>query len=73
MRKPGTHKLTEAMEGQKPQGDRQGQQPGEAPQPGSTPQEVAEQTRREQEARSHGRERRDDHLVDLGRGQQTHG
>jgi len=75
---PGKHKLTEAMEGQA------GSSPADAagthgpPQPsghGSTPSEVAEETRREQESQHTGKfdQNRDDFLVHVGRGQQTHG
>lgn len=71
MTEPMKHKLTEAVEGQQPEAVDQGQPA--PPGPGSTPQEVAEDTRREQQARSHGRPDRDDYLVTVGRGQQTHG
>ena len=60
--------------------DRWGDQGGAhgPPQPtghGSTPQEVAEATRRGQEAQDNGKtdQDREDHLVRIGRGQQTHG
>jgi hypothetical protein len=75
MNQPGTHKLTEALEGQEPADISQTgpSSPSEPPKPGSTPHEVAEATRREQEARSHGRPDRDDYLTNMGRGDQTHG
>jgi hypothetical protein len=75
MKEPGTHKLTEAVEGPKADPELSTEQAG-PPVPresGSTPQEIAEATRREQEARSHGRPDRDDYLTHVGRGQQTHG
>jgi len=71
MNEPMKHKLTEAVEGQQPEPVLQDQ--SGTPTPGSTPQEVAEETRREQQARSHGRPDRDDYLVTVGRGHQTHG
>jgi hypothetical protein len=71
MPEPMKHKLTEVVEGQQPEGVNQEQQG--PPTPGTTPQEVAEETRREQQARSHGRPDRDDYLVTVGRGHQTHG
>jgi len=71
MNEPMKHKLTEAVEGQQPEAIPQDQ--AGTPMPGSTPQEVAEDTRREQQARSHGRPDRDDYLVTVGRGHQTHG
>ena len=70
MIEPGTHKLTEAMKGDQPAAS-----PGtpESGPPEKTPHEVAEETRREQESRSHGRPNRDDYLTTVGRGDQTHG
>ncbi len=68
------HSLTEALEGQLPTGP--GADAGKnsgPPDQSATPDQVAEETRREQEARSHGRPDRDDYLVNVGRGQQTHG
>lgn len=75
MNEPGSHKLTEAVEGQQADLKRQAGQAGppEPPGPGSTPAEVAENTRREQDARPHGQPDRDDYLTQVGRGQQTHG
>jgi len=69
------HSLTEAVEGQQPEKlvESRPDDPVGSPRPGNTPQEVAEETRRQQEARSHGRPDRDDYLVTVGRGQQTHG
>jgi hypothetical protein len=49
----------------------QGGTPGGRPQPSH--EEVAEQTRRQQEARSDSRPDRDDRLTNMGRGDQTHG
>jgi len=72
MEQPGTHKLTEALEGQLP-ADPSQTHPEESGPPESTPREVAEATRREQEARSHGRPDREDYLTTVGRGDQTHG
>jgi hypothetical protein len=76
MKKPGTHKLTEAMEGKAPaSGPPAGQQPGppELKGHGSTPSEVAEDTRRAQDARPDAAGDRDDRLTQIGRGHQTHG
>ena len=75
-KEPGTHNLTEAMQGQG--GSASGDQGGHVPEsgrPAATPREVAETTRREQEAQHSGKrdQDRDDHLVEIGRGQQTHG
>jgi hypothetical protein len=70
MIEPGKHKLTEAMEGQTGPEE---QGPAQPQGPGSTPEEIAEETRRRQEALSHGRPDRDDYLVNVGRGHQTHG
>jgi len=78
MIEPGKHKLTEAVEGQvPPSAVDPGGQHG-PPQPtghGSTPREVAESTRRGQESQNPGAtdQDREDHLVQVGRGQQTHG
>jgi hypothetical protein len=72
MDKPGTHKLTEAMKGQTPADAAPSGTP-ESGAPQSTPREVAEETRREQEARPEGRPDRDDRLTHIGRGDQTHG
>jgi len=71
---PGTHKLTEAIEGQMPANpvaDETQQSPGSGP----NPRNVAESTRREQESQHNGKNDldRDRHLVQVGRGQQTHG
>jgi len=72
MNQPGTHKLTEALEGQLP-ADASPSAPEESGPPKPTPSEVAEATRRQQEARSHGVPDRDDYLTQAGRGDQTHG
>ena len=74
MKEPGTHKLTEALEGQAPPAD-QGNQHGPAePQgPGTNPHEVAEEARRQQEAGSEVPPGRDETLTKIGRAQQTHG
>lgn len=78
MIEPGKHKLTEALEGQMPPapGDQAGQHG--PPQPtghGSTPSEVAESVRRGQQSQDNGKNDldRENHLVQIGRGQQTHG
>jgi hypothetical protein len=78
MKEPGTHKLTEAMEGQMPAPVETRGGPHGPPGPtghGSTPREVAEATRRGQESRDNGKSDldRENHLVQVGRGQQTHG
>lgn len=70
------HPMTEALKGRTPENAAASGQPGhpqESGRPRSTHGEVAEETRREQESRSHGRPDREDHLVNVGRGQQTHG
>jgi hypothetical protein len=70
------HSMIEALKGQTPEKAAAGGQPGhpeESGRPQSTHTESAEETRRQQEARSHGRPDRDDYLVNTGRGQQTHG
>ena len=72
MIEPGTHKLSEAMEG-RGAGDVADATAPESGKPEPSASETAEQTRREQEARSHGRPDRDDYLTNVGRGQQTHG
>jgi hypothetical protein len=67
--------MTEAMAGPAPAPvDSQDPHQG-APAPGSTPREVAEEARRAQEAQHTGKHDgdRDGHLVQIGRGQQTHG
>ncbi len=74
MKEPGTHKLTEALEGQVPAA-------GVTPEAGADPNpdhsrthdEVAEQTRLAQQTRPDGIEDRDARLIRVGRGQQTHG
>ena len=78
MNDPKKHKLSEAVAGQtQASNDDQANpnSPREAGRPGSTPREVAEETRRGQESRDSGKNDvdRDDHLVRVGRGQQTHG
>ena len=78
MMEPGKHKLTEALEGQAvPSASETTGQHG-PPQPAgheSTPGEIAEATRREQESQHTGKhdQDREDFLVHVGRGQQTHG
>jgi len=78
MIEPGVHKLTEALEGQTPAQASDGgghAGPAEPKGPGSTPQEVAEATRRAQESQDNGKNDldRENHLVQVGRGHQTHG
>ncbi len=71
---PTKHSLTEAVKGQVPPAPgADAGKPGAPPGQSANPDQVAEETRREQEARSHGRPDRDDYLVNVGRGQQTHG
>jgi hypothetical protein len=67
------HSMTEALKGQAPEDLEASGKPEESGQPQATHEQVAEDTRREQEARSHGRPDRDEYLVNVGRGQQTHG
>lgn len=76
MNKPGTNKLNEAMQGHEPAGP--GATAGGSPEPqghGSTPQEVGETTRRMQESQDNGKNDfdRENHLTQIGRGQQNHG
>ncbi len=75
MNDPGTHKLTEAMKGHEPAPiDTTGPHgPAEPKGHGSTPEEVSEDARRQQEARSDATPDRDQKLTEIGRGQQTHG
>lgn len=78
MMEPGKHKLTEAIEGQgaSSTGEAAGNQgPVQPAGQGPTPREVAEETRREQGSQQTGKhdQDRDDFLVHVGRGQQTHG
>jgi len=75
MNEPGTHKLTEAIKGPQADAKQPSEQAGppEPLGPDSTPAEVAEQARREQEARAHSQPDRDDYMTQIGRGQQTHG
>lgn len=73
MQEPGTHKLAEALQGQGQPADPNQAGPPESGQPHPTPEQIAEDTRRQQEARSHGVPDRDDYLTQVGRGQQTHG
>jgi len=72
---PGKHKLAEALQGQQPGpiAESGNAGPPEPQGPNSTPKETAEETRRQQEARSHGVPDREDYLVNMGRGHQTHG
>lgn len=67
------HSMTEAIKGQTPEDLAASGQPDESGQPRATHDEVAEDTRRQQESRPHGRPDRDEYLVNVGRGQQTHG
>jgi hypothetical protein len=67
------HSMTEALKGQTPENIAASGQPDESGRPQSTHDEVAEETRRRLEARPHGILDRDDLLVNVGRGQQTHG
>lgn len=70
------HSMTEALKGQTPENMAPPGQPGhpqESGPPRSTHDQVAEETRRQQESRSHGVPDRDQYLVNVGRGQQTHG
>lgn len=67
------HSMTEALKGQPPENAAACGKPEESGHPHPTHDEVAEETRRQQESRSHGRPDRDDYLVNVGRGQQTHG
>lgn len=71
MKEPGTHKLTEALQGQTPGPANAGPPEGGRPQP--THDQIAEETRRQQEDRPDGHPDRDDKLTQIGRGQQTHG
>lgn len=76
MNEPGTHKLSEALQGQEPAGTEAAA--GAPPEPqghGSTPLEIAETTRRLQESQNNGKNNldRENHLVNVGRAQQTHG
>jgi hypothetical protein len=73
MIEPGKHKLTEALGGTTPAGTTPNDPTSEPTGPGSSPREIAEETRRQQEARPQSREDREDRLVNVGRGQQTHG
>jgi hypothetical protein len=73
MKEPGKHKLTEALQGQAPG---QGANPtgqGGPPAADATPQEIAEETRRKQEASPNVLPGREERLIDIGRGHQTHG
>ena len=70
MTNPAKHSMTEALEGQKPTDTGK---PAESGPPRPTHDQVAEQARREEEARPTSRPDRDDLLVNVGRGQQTHG
>lgn len=67
------HSMTEALKGRTPEDPAASGQPDESGQPQATHEQVAEETRRQQESRSHGRPDRDGYLVNVGRGQQTHG
>jgi len=65
---PIRHKMTEAVPANPP-----GAPEGHHGPPEPTPGKVAEDTRRQQQARSDGIEDRDQRLTRLGRGEQTHG
>lgn len=69
------HSMTEALEGKMPQDATTARGGGHAGPPGqsSTPEEIAEEARRAEEARPNDHGSRDDYLVSIGRGQQTHG
>jgi hypothetical protein len=67
------HSMAEALEGQTSRKAAASGQPEESGRPRPTHDQVAEETRRRQEARSHGRPDRDESLTNVGRGQQTHG
>ena len=75
MNDPGTHKLSDAMKGhQPPSTESTGQHGPTEPQGhGPAPAEVAEETRRQQEARPEPTLDRDKKLTEIGRGSQTHG
>lgn len=76
MNDPGTHKLSEAMKGHEPHPintETSRHAPAEPQGPGSTPEGVAEEARREHEARPEAIVDRDRKLTEIGRGQQTHG
>lgn len=71
---PTKHALTEAAEDQIPPAPRiDSSKLGGPPGQSATPDQVAEEARCQQEARSHGRSDRDDYLVNVGRGQETDG
>ena len=81
MDQPMKHKLNEAVtnlepdvapDGNAPTAQAQGKPPREQGK-GPSHEEIAEETRREQQARPSGRPDREDYLVNVGRGQQTHG
>ncbi len=67
------HSMTEALKGQTPGDASDAGKPDETGPPHPTHDQVAEETRRQQEARPTSRPDRDDLLVNAGRGQQTHG
>jgi len=78
MSESGIHKLAEAIKDQtsaptSSDGTHHG--PPEPTGHGSTPQEVAEATRRGQKSEHNGKSDldRENHMVQIGRGQQTHG
>lgn len=67
------HSMTEALKGQTPENRAASGHPDESGPPRPDHETVAEETRRQQEARPASRPDRDDLLVNAGRGQQTHG
>ena len=72
--KDGTqHSLTEALKGQNPSNPAAANTADPSGKPHPTHEQIAEDTRRQQEARPESRPDRDDKLVHTGRGQQTHG
>jgi hypothetical protein len=71
MIEPKNHKLTEALQRQETNSNRPTDPAGGPQTP--TPAEVAENTRREQEAKEPHPPSRDEYLTRVGRGQQTHG
>ena len=66
------HSITQAPKGQTPRNTASGK-PDESGTPHPIHEHVAEETRRQQEARPTSRPDRDNLLVNAGRGQQTHG
>ncbi|WP_435015595.1 hypothetical protein TA3x_003139 [Tundrisphaera sp. TA3] len=72
MNQPGTHKMTEAVQGQVPPSDANLQaEQGQSGPPHPSQAEVAEQTRLAQQGRADGDEDRDAKLLQAGRIQET--